>query len=537
MTHDSTPASPEPNGPTPIGNLDGFRRWARHDIFSGFLVFLVALPLCLGIAMASGFPPIAGIFTAIIGGILAPLISNSELTIKGPAAGMIVIVLGAVTELGGGDAALGYKLALGVGVVAGVLQILFGIFRTGILGEFFPIATVHGMLAAIGIIIAGKQIHTILGVRPHGHEAFEILAEIPQSVAHLNPQTTLIGVLCLAILFGMPLIKHPVIKKIPAPLVVLLVATPLAAFLQLPQNFLVNVPSNMFAAMAFPDFSAIGTGVGIKFIIMFALVGTLESLLSAKAIDLLDPWQRKTNMDRDLIAVGVANTAASFVGGLPMISEIVRSSANINNGARTRFANLWHGVFLLGFVALLPMLINRIPLAALAAMLVYTGFRLASPREFVHTWKVGPEQLIIFMTTLVLTLATDLLIGIAGGIIVKFAIHLYNGAPLSSLFKAQIEVDISDPTHTRVIVRNAVVFSNWINFQKQIRALAAQQDVTIDLSEARLVDHTVMGKLAQLIKDVRAGGHELTLEGLDGHASMSNHPEAARKLPRRAASL
>lgn len=535
MSHDSAPVSPAPTGPTPVGNLDGFRRWARQDIFSGFLVFLVALPLCLGIAMASGFPPIAGIFTAIIGGILAPLISNSELTIKGPAAGMIVIVLGAVTELGGGDAALGYKLALGIGVAAGVVQILFGIFRTGILGEFFPLATVHGMLAAIGIIIAGKQIHTIFGVRPHGHEAIEILAEIPHSVAHLNPQTTLIGVLCLVILFGMPLIKHPVIKKIPAPLVVLLVATPLAYFMQLPSNFLVNVPSNMFAAMAFPDFSAVGTGVGIKYIIMFALVGTLESLLSAKAIDLLDPWQRKTNMDRDLIAVGVANTAASFVGGLPMISEIVRSSANINNGARTRFANLWHGVFLLGFVALLPMLINRIPLAALAAMLVYTGFRLASPKEFVHTYKVGPEQLIIFMTTLVLTLATDLLIGIAGGILVKFAIHLYNGASPKSLFKAQIEIDISDPTNTRVIVRNSVVFSNWINFQKQVRALADKQNVTLDLSGAQLVDHTVMGKLAQLIKDVRAGGHELTIEGLDGHASMSNHPEAARKLPKRPA--
>jgi MFS superfamily sulfate permease-like transporter len=537
MSHDSTPVSPILNDPTPIGNLDGFRRWARQDIFSGFLVFLVALPLCLGIAMASGYPPIAGIFTAIIGGILAPLISNSELTIKGPAAGMIVIVLGAVTELGGGDAALGYKLALGVGVVAGIAQILFGIFRTGILGEFFPIATVHGMLAAIGIIIAGKQIHTIFGVRPHGHEAIEILAEIPHSAAHLNPQTTLIGGLCLAILFGMPFIKHPVIRKIPAPLVVLLVATPLAWFMQLPQNFLVNVPSNMFAAMAFPDFSAIGTGVGIKYIIMFALVGTLESLLSAKAIDLLDPWQRKTNMDRDLIAVGVANTAASFVGGLPMISEIVRSSANINNGARTRFANLWHGIFLLGFVALLPMLINRIPLAALAAMLVYTGFRLASPKEFVHTYRVGPEQLVIFMTTLVLTLATDLLIGIAGGIIVKFAIHLYNGAPVGSLFKAQLEVDISDPANTRIIVRNAIVFSNWINFQKQVRALAENQNVTLDLSGAKLVDHTVMGKLAQLIKDVRAGGHELTIEGLDGHASMSNHPEAARKLPNRPAAV
>ena len=214
-------------------------------------------------------------------------------------------------------------------------------------------------------------------------------------------------------------------------MVVLLVAVPLAAYLNFGHEhtyafsgrdysvgpeFLVNVPANLFDAITFPDFSGVATGTGVKYIIMFALIGSLESLLSAKAVEQIDPWHRKTNHDRDLLAVGVGNTLAALVGGLPMISEIVRSKANIDNGARTRFANLFHGVFLLLFVALVPAWIHQIPLAALAAMLVFTGFRLASPQAFVHMYHVGREQLVIFVATIIGVLATDLLVGIAIGI-------------------------------------------------------------------------------------------------------------------------
>ena len=340
-----------------------------------------------------GFPAVAGVFTAIVGSVLTTFFSNSELTIKGPAAGLIVVVLGAVTDFGftaGEDPESdmqAYRMTLAVGVAAGLIQIVFGLVRAGMLGDFFPSSAVHGMLAAIGIIIILKQLPITLGENIRG-EPFEILGEFPRMLTGLNPEIAITGLVSLAILFGMPLIKNKWLKMIPSPLVVLLVAVPLGIYFDLShehtytmfgntyplgEEFLVNVPSSLFGAITMPDFSGLQQPIAWKWVLMFALIGSLESLLSAKAIDMLDPWKRKTNMSRDLVAVGIANTAAAMIGGLPMVSEIVRSKANIDSGARTRFASLWHGMFLLGFVALLPMLIHRIPLAALAAMLVYTG--------------------------------------------------------------------------------------------------------------------------------------------------------------------
>ena len=533
----------------PRGTLEGLRDVWKFDILSGFLVFLIALPLCLGIALACGYPAIAGIFTAIIGGMLATFFSNSELTIKGPAAGLIVIAIGCVTEFGftGGTDPVAdmqaYRLALGVGVAAGILQILIGVFRAGILGEFFPTSAIHGLLASIGVIIMAKQFPVTLGLGSEG-QPLELLAKIPQFIMDMNPIVGLIGIISLLIMFGYPLIKSPRLKLIPAPVVVLLITIPMGMYFNLGQeqtyswggrdyslgtHFLVNVPENMFSAIALPDFSGLGTTIALKYILMFALIGSLESLLSAKAIDEIDPWRRKTNQDRDLLAVGVGNTLAAFVGGLPMISEIVRSKANIDNGARTRFANMFHGSFLLIFVALLPTLINQIPLAALGAMLVRVGFRLASPQEFLHMVKVGREQLIIFVSTIVGVLATDLLFGIAIGIGVKAAFHIYNGVPLLSLLRLRVSVERGEKDRVTVTVKDSAVFSTWIGLKKRLEHEKGEALVVLDLSETCFVDHTVMERLKEMENEFKENDSTLVITGLDQHRKLSDYPTAARK--------
>jgi MFS superfamily sulfate permease-like transporter len=521
----------------------------KNDLISGFLVFLIALPLCLGISMASGFPPLAGILTAVIGGLVSTWLGSARLTIKGPAAGLIVIALGAVQELGGGDMRLGYRRALATIAVAAVVQILFALFRAGTLGDFFPSSVVQGMLAAIGVVIFAKQAHSLLGVTPSAKDSLALLEEIPHSLAQLNPPITLIGVLSLVILFGHPYLGGRLawLKRVPAPLLVLLVAVSLGFAFDLDNahtytlgltgaahalgpQFLVNLPDNFLSVITFPDFSAVFSATSLKYIAMFAIVGSIESLLITKAVDSLDPEKRRSDLDKDLLALGVGNLTAGLLGGLPMISEIVRSSASIGYGAKSRLSNFFHGLFLLLFVAFAPALIHRIPLAALAAMLIYTGVRLASPSAFVRTFRIGPEQLFLFSVTLVTTLATDLLVGVITGVVVKLALHLVNGATMRGLFQPFIVEHESDG---RVVLRvgHAAVFSNYLGLKKRLARFPQAREVVIDLSRARLVDHTVMERLRALQDEFGQEHRHLELRGLDRHRRLSAHPLAARKKP------
>lgn len=548
MTHTTTNPSPSPTiGQTvPRGDLAGFVTYFRHDILSGFMVFLIAMPLCLAISQASGFPPIAGVFTAIVGSILTTFISNSELTIKGPAAGLIVIVMGAVTAFGGDGMTGGftdadrsaYRAALAVGVAAAILQVLFGVFRAGILAEFFPLSAVHGMLAAIGVIIMVKQFPVAIGVSAKG-EPLEMIREIPHYIQQMNSKIAIIGAVGVAIMFLWPFVQRRFskLKSIPAALLVLLVTIPLGRVLQIDEAFLVSMPKRVFGLfdeVTSPDFSVLADSRAVtawKWVFMFFIIGSLESLLSSKAVDVIDPWKRKTNMNRDILAVGAANIAGGMVGGLPMISEIVRSKANIDNGARTRFADMWHGISLLVCVSLIPGVLHQIPLAALASMLIYTGFRLSHPSEFLHVWHIGKEQLLVFVGTLVGVLATDLLIGIMIGMAIEILVHLRHGAPLRTLFRSRGDVEMDNPTTVRMIATDCAIFTNWLHFRQRLIqvGIKSEKSVIVDFSQTRLVDHSVMSKLHELQRDFQQAGLSLQITGLEEHVTFSHHPMAARK--------
>lgn len=518
----------------PADGLAGLKQYWSDDASSGLIVFLLALPLSLGIAKASEFPPLMGLITAIIGGMVVSLFAGSRLTIKGPAAGLIVIVAGAVTEFGGGET--GWKLALGAMVVAGLIQILFGLFKLGRLADFFPLSAIHGMLAAIGIIIIAKQIPVLLDVNPalaKGKGPLELIAKVPYFLSVLDWKATLIGVISLIIMMGWPLVKQPFLKKIPAPLLVLLVAIPAELLMDFqhtePPYALVHIGNLMDNIKVNVDFSGIAqSGLFIKYVIMFALVGTLESLLTVKAIDMLDPYKRKSDANRDLLAVGIGNTLAAVLGGLPMISEVARSSSNVNNGAKTRWANFFHGFFMLAFVLMATRYIEMIPNTALAAMLITVGIKLAHPREFAHIFNIGKEQLAIFLVTIFFTLYEDLLVGIAAGMALKIIIHVINGAPISSLFGAPASVSF-EGNHYLVELEKSALFTNYLGLKNKLEAIPQGMQVTIDLSKTKLVDHSVMENLHHFERDYTAEGGTVKILGLDDHKPLSNHKLAARK--------
>ncbi len=539
----------------PKSGLPGLKENWRSDLLSGFLVFLIALPLCLGISMASGFPPSAGIITAIIGGVLVSRINGSFVTINGPAAGLIVVVLGAVQELGDGDAMAGYRYALAAIVVASILQIMMGLVKAGRLSSFFPASVVHGMLAAIGIIIMAKQINVVLGTTPEkGSSLFSTIAQIPHSIINLNPEIAAIGVSGLLILVVWSVIKNPTLKMIPAPLIVVLVGMGLARYFDLEHEhmylflpdahflphheetvgpkFLVAISENFMSSFYFPDFSKFASLEFWEAVVSICLVGSLESLLSAMAVDKLDPYKRHSNLDRDLTAVGAGNLVAGLIGGLPMIAEIVRSSANINNGAKTSWANFFHGVCLLLFVVLFPRLIHSIPLAALAALLVFTGFRLASPKEFAKVMGVGKEQLFMFVVTIIGVLATDLLVGVGIGILTKFAIHMLRGVRPNNLFKIHFVIESKDTDTVVVSIVGAAIFSNFMSLKTALANLEQGKKIIFQLNNAYLIDHTVMEFIHDFQHDYEGQSGKCQFYGMEYHDTFSTHPLAARRMKR-----
>ncbi len=532
----------------------GFAEDWRADLNAGFLVSLIALPLCFGIATASGFPPIAGVISSILGGLLVSRINGLPLGITGPAAGLITVLYSAVETLGAGDAWAGYRYTLAAIVVAGVLQVVLGITRTGRIAALFPAAIAHGMLAAIGIMIIGRQAHILLGTRPEVTSVWQSLAQIPVSLFHFNPVIFLIGLLSLAVLFGWPMFNNRGLGRVPAPIIAVLIGYLLGQAFNLnpaelyvrseagggllnptvyttaPQ-FLADIPEHLLDSVVFPDFGQFTTVAFWSAVIGLFLVGSLESLLVASAVDRLAPGPVRADLNRDIAAVGLGNVLSGLIGGLPMIVEIVRSSANIGYGARTANANLFHALFLLLFIVLLPNWLEGIPLATLAALLIYAGYRLASPATFAKAWDVGAEQLALFVMTLVAVLATNILAGIAIALVAKLLLSRWlggRGMSLRGLFRLSYQKTLERPGDYRIVIDGPAVFSNFLRLKGELTRLPQGGHVVIDVSGASLIDHTVMDYMDRFSQRYTAAGGHCEIVGLEHLAAHSEHPLAAR---------
>ena len=519
-------------GPAPKDWLPGLTENWKSDLMSGFVLSLIALPLCLGIAIASNAPPIAGIIAGIVGGMLAGFFSGSHLTINGPAAGLIVIVLGAIAELGMGDPVVGFQRTAAVVVVVGVLQVILGFMKAGKLTNFFNLSVIHGMLAGIGIIIIIKMFHVAIGM--DGTELiksakgmFGLIVAIPASIANIeSTMVALIGGLAFLIMAIWPILPKAVGRYIPAPLVLAILGLVLATSFNVEKKFLLEVPLDFFGALALPDFSMIFSMTSLKYVFIFLFVNSLESLLTASAIDKQDPWNRQSNMDKEFIGKGVGNFVSAGIGGLPIIAEVVRSAANIMNGAKTRWSNFFHGTFLLVFVLAIPSVLNMIPIAALAGMLVFIGYRLARPKEFAHVLEIGKEEFLFMFVTAMIVVFVDLLAGVFIGTALAMVTNIIRGVPISRLFSAKTSIETSGDSVVFKL-QSAAGFHSFMNVRGKLDTLPKGKNIILDFSEAGFVDHTVHERLHDFAHEYTLGGGTVTMQALENHKPYTPFRSAA----------
>ena len=531
----------------PARGLRGLAQNWRNDLIAAFSVSLVALPLSLGIAIASGMPPMSGVVAVVIGGLVTTFVRGSHIAINGPAAGLIAVTLAALMDLNDGSGrALHYVLA--AFVVSGGVLMLLGVFKLGKLAEIFPSSVIRGILAAIGVIIFGKQIHVALGSKTEATSTISILLDIPNSLAQLNPVVTLISVLSLLLLIYHARISYKLFHVLPAPMWVLVLSVIfvyLFNFLEphtvsvfgnaypVGPEFLISLPDNILDGIIYPDFSRAGE---VKFwmaVLSITIISSVESLASAKAVDKLDPYKRETNLNKDLMGVGLSTIASGMIGGLPVITVIVRSSVNINNNAKTSWSNFFHGAFILIFILLLSPLIQQVPLAALAAILVFTGYKLASPYVFKNAYEQGLEQLIFLTGTLLITLFTNLLWGLIGGIALTLLVHLLLARlPVRTFFKmifqSGSQLQQKNEGEFELHIRGVANFLWVMRLKELLEPVPDQANLRVRLAEARLVDLTILEFLEETGRKQRESGGSFEITGLDYHVASTKHPLALK---------
>ncbi len=490
--------------------------WLRHDLPAGLSVFLVALPLCLGIALASGAPLYAGLFSGIIGGIVVSLISGSQLAVSGPAAGLTTLVAASIISLGD------YKLFLLAVIVAGLFQLILGLLKFGEIANYFPSAVIKGMLAAIGIILISKQIPLAIGYdKPDFWTSGFInlfspknfLGNIENFNHHITRGAILITVVSLSVLI---LFQQDFAKKlrvIPIPLIVVVLGiitnilfTNAASSYSLKVTQLVNIPSNIFASITFPKFSMFFSKVEIwKDGLIIGLLATLETLLCIEAIDKLDKRNRITPVNRELIAQGIGNMACGLLGAIPLTAVVVRGAANVDAGGRTKLSAFTHGLFLLLAVLLVPFLLNRIPYASLSAILLSTGYNLTKPKLFRNMWSLGWKQFLPFVFTILVILCTDLLIGVSIGLLISLFFIIRNN------FKTEYKITKSKKydIETNIIKLNSnVTFLNKVQLRKSLDEIPEYSVLVIDGSDCNFIDYDIL----EIISEFQNKAHDRHIE-------------------------
>jgi MFS superfamily sulfate permease-like transporter len=468
--------------PSPLGSL-------RHDLPAGLVVFLVALPLCLGIAHASGAPPIAGIVTGMVGGLLVAWLSGSQTSVSGPAAGLLVIVLAAINDIGYG----GLLLAT---VLCGGIQLAFGVLRLGALGRFFPSSVIKGMLVAIGVILVLKQIPHAVGwgtfegdeafVQPDGMNTF---TEIPFALGHMHLGALILSVVGLVLVVAAERVEALRRRAwLPGPLLAVVAGLGLNALffvfapsLAVGGDLLTQVPngspSALWYELASPAWSMIGDLRVWTAAVTLAIIASIETLLCVEAVDGLDPLERKSPLNRELLAQGVGNAICGLIGGIPMTAVIVRGSANIQAGAKTRMSSFFHGILLLAAVLVVPGLINLIPLASLAAVLLYVGYKLARPQIFLEMFRRNQSHWAPFIVTVATIVLTDLLTGVIAGLVLAIVFMLVES----------VLAQRREPRSLRVKLGPVVPLLSKLIWRRAFERVEDGADVLIDGTDADVI--------------------------------------------------
>jgi len=529
--------------PKPTSGFKGFKDNWQADLKAGFVVSLVALPISIALALASGAPAIAGIISAVIGGILVAHLGGSFVTITGPGNGLAVVTLGAITTLGSGDMLAGYYMALGAIVVSGALLVLLGSVRLGVLADLFPTSAVQGMLAAIGVIILAKQSHTMIGtLQPEASDPIPLLLEFFSALetvflwsepATLRAAVVGVGSLLFLVLFSQ--IRISWMHVVPAPLWVVILAvgtqmigTRITGSSFFAEEFLVQIPADWMSSWRMPDFSGISEGPFWSAAIALTFIASIESLLSIKGMDRLDPYRRKSNVNKDLRALGIATVVSGMLGGLSVVTVIARSSVNVSNGAKTRSSNFFHGSLILVFVVFLRTVLTQIPLPALAAILVFTGYKLLNPSQLKRIATIGLEQLFLFFFTFFATLVFGLIAGIALGMLTTLLVQFFltgAGWDILRYFYRPNTLLFEEEEGTYIL--NINYFANFLNYPRlksKLDSVPSGSTLIADFSHASFVDHTVMEHLAGYIENFEQKGGHMELVGLDDFAPSSTHP-------------